>query len=110
MFITRAGTYARSSLWRWANIFRSAASIAPGVVSSSRQTSSMARALASGAGAISSSAAVRPAGAGRVGVQRLVSSAHAFRIGSMIDHCAITSSLRVNSVASPRIASRISRS
>ena len=27
----------------------------------------------------------------------------------MIDHCASTSSLRVNSVASPRIASRISR-
>ncbi len=28
----------------------------------------------------------------------------------MIDHCAITSSLRVKSVASPRMASRMSRS
>jgi hypothetical protein len=37
-------------------------------------------------------------------------SCQALRIGSMIDHCASTSSLRVNSVASPRIASRIRRS
>ena len=36
--------------------------------------------------------------------------AQADTIGSQIRHCASTSSLRVNSVASPRIASRISRS
>ena len=37
-------------------------------------------------------------------------SAHARRIGSQIRHCPSTSSLRVNSVGSPRIASSSSRS
>ena len=50
MFITRAGTYARSSLWRCGEHACAAPPrSAPGVVSSSRQTSSMARAPASGA-------------------------------------------------------------
>ena len=61
MFITRAGTYARSSLWRAANMLRSAASTAPGVVSSSRQTSSIAYSPRQRCGAISASAASGPA-------------------------------------------------
>ena len=61
-------------------------------------------------GAISSSAAVGPAVPDSYVCSGSSSAAHAFRIGSMIDHCAITSSLRVKSVASPRMASRMSRS
>ena len=50
-------------------------------------------------------------GAGRVlRDRRGLSSSQATRIGSITPHSASISSLRVNSVASPRIASRISRS
>src|SRR5215218_10313689 len=72
MFITRAGTYARSSLWRSANIRRSADSTAPGVVSSSRQTSSMALQPPPAVGGDQRAGRLRAGGPRGVGVQGLV--------------------------------------
>ena len=51
-----------------------------------------------------------PACRPRTAAAARASAAHACTIGSMMRHCASTSSLRVKSVASPRMASRISRS
>ena len=93
-----------------ANMLRSAASIRARASCRPRARRRPSRALASGA---ARSARRRPSGPPEPDAyvcSGSSSAAHAFRIGSMIDHWAITSSVRVNSVASPRIASRISRS
>src|SRR3954463_2931181 len=72
MFITRAGTYARSSLKRSTNMRRSAASMRVGVVSSSRQTSSIALEPPPPARGDQLVRRLRPRGPGRVLVQRHV--------------------------------------
>ena len=114
MLSARAGEKDSFSAWRSLSISRSAASIAPGVVPCAAQRLSETPGIRScatpGRGASGVCASAGPCEPdGYCGSGPGVAS-HFWTIGSQMRHCASTSSLRVKSVASPRMASMISRS